>query len=307
MTVFTRATYHALLRSAMTAVIAFVAFPPPAAAAPTASGLAIQRAAAERAANEYVAARRRAAAIEASAAAASERLDALVEEQRVAQDRLSSHVQSSYRYGPMGFLEVITSAASFEEFATRWFFITRINENDAVMLADIKTARARALTQARRLLDLQERAARELRAAEGVAAKARADLASSRAAYAAYRARVNAATSTSPAAKRPSPRYSNRSGTGAWSSAKASHYGRGSWGHRTADGTTVRSDSMIVAHKTLPFGTLVEFEYNGRRAVARVADRGPYVAGRVWDLGPGVIAVLGFNGVHTVRYRIIGR
>jgi rare lipoprotein A (peptidoglycan hydrolase) len=64
---------------------------------------------------------------------------------------------------------------------------------------------------------------------------------------------------------------------------------------------------MIVAHKTLPFGTLVEFEYGGRRAVAVVADRGPYVAGREFDLGPGVARTLGLNGVYTVQYRIVGR
>ncbi len=64
---------------------------------------------------------------------------------------------------------------------------------------------------------------------------------------------------------------------------------------------------MIVAHKTLPFGTLIEFEYHGKRAVARVADRGPHTPGRTFDLGPGVVRVLGFEGVDTVRYRIIGR
>jgi rare lipoprotein A (peptidoglycan hydrolase) len=64
---------------------------------------------------------------------------------------------------------------------------------------------------------------------------------------------------------------------------------------------------MMVAHKTLPFGTLIEFEYGGKRAVARVADRGPHSAEREFDLGPGVVRVLGFNGVHEVRYRIIKR
>jgi len=64
---------------------------------------------------------------------------------------------------------------------------------------------------------------------------------------------------------------------------------------------------MVVAHKTLPFGTLIEFEYQGKRAVARVADRGPHSAGRDFDLGPGVIRVLDFSGVHNVKYRIIKR
>ena len=65
--------------------------------------------------------------------------------------------------------------------------------------------------------------------------------------------------------------------------------------------------SMMVAHRTLPFGTLVEFEYNGKRAVASVEDRGPHVEGRMWDLGPGVVRVLGLAGVDEVRYRVVGR
>ena len=64
---------------------------------------------------------------------------------------------------------------------------------------------------------------------------------------------------------------------------------------------------MIVAHMTLPFGTLIEFEYSGRRAVASVQDRGPHTPGRDFDLGPGVVRVLDFSGVHEVRYRIISQ
>ena len=74
-----------------------------------------------------------------------------------------------------------------------------------------------------------------------------------------------------------------------------------------ANGEVLTPDSMVVAHMTLPFGTLVEFKYNGRRAVATVSDRGPFYAGREFDLGPGIARVLGFEGVHTVQYRIIGR
>ena len=62
---------------------------------------------------------------------------------------------------------------------------------------------------------------------------------------------------------------------------------------------------MMVAHKTLPFHTLIEFEYNGKRAVTSVEDRGPSEKSRMFDLGPGVVRVFGFSGVHPVRYRII--
>ena len=95
-------------------------------------------------------------------------------------------------------------------------------------------------------------------------------------------------------------------GSGAWKKGLASHYSR-TFSGRGANGERIGPYTMMVAHKTLPFGTLVEIEYRGRRAVAKVADRGPHSKERVFDLGPGVVRVLNFNGVHQVRYRIIDR
>jgi rare lipoprotein A len=55
-----------------------------------------------------------------------------------------------------------------------------------------------------------------------------------------------------------------------------------------------------VANKTLPCGTKVTFMYGGRRVTATVDDRGPFVAGRTWDLNQTTAAALGFGGVATV-------
>jgi rare lipoprotein A len=55
-----------------------------------------------------------------------------------------------------------------------------------------------------------------------------------------------------------------------------------------------------VANKTLPCGTQVQLRYGGRTVMATVDDRGPYVAGRTWDLGQSTAAALGFQGVGTV-------
>lgn len=56
-----------------------------------------------------------------------------------------------------------------------------------------------------------------------------------------------------------------------------------------------------VANKALPCGTKVQLRYGGRTVMATVDDRGPYVAGRTWDLGQSTRAALGFNaGVGTV-------
>ncbi len=95
--------------------------------------------------------------------------------------------------------------------------------------------------------------------------------------------------------------------TGDWRSAKASWYGPGFYGRKTASGAVLTTDMMNVAHKSLPFGTRIQFEYKGRSCTAVVNDRGPFVGGRVFDLGPGTARALGFSGVGTVKYRILGR
>ena len=97
------------------------------------------------------------------------------------------------------------------------------------------------------------------------------------------------------------------SGTGAWSTAKVSWYGPGFYGNTMAGGGTLTPTSMVVAHRSMAFGTRIEFQYKGRTCVAVVQDRGPYVSGRLFDLGPGTAKALGFSGVGTVSYRILGR
>lgn len=90
-----------------------------------------------------------------------------------------------------------------------------------------------------------------------------------------------------------------------WQRAKVSWYGPGFIGNTMAGGGTLEWGSMVVAHRSLAFGTRIEFAYNGNTCVAVVMDRGPYVGGRVFDLGPGTAAALGFSGVGVVDYRIL--
>lgn len=65
-----------------------------------------------------------------------------------------------------------------------------------------------------------------------------------------------------------------------------SFYGPGFYGKRTACGHAYTTAILGVAHRTLPCGTLVTFRNpsNGRTITVPVIDRGPYVAGRQWDL-----------------------
>lgn len=100
-------------------------------------------------------------------------------------------------------------------------------------------------------------------------------------------------------------RASAASGTGTWKTARVSWYGPGFYGKTTAHGEVLTPGMMNVAHRTLAFGTRIEFRYNGRTCVAVVNDRGPFIAGRTFDLGPGTASALGFSGVGTVEWRVV--
>ena len=85
-----------------------------------------------------------------------------------------------------------------------------------------------------------------------------------------------------------------------------SWYGPGFYGHRTACGYAYTKTIMGVAHKTLPCGTLVTFKNpkNGRIATVPVIDRGPYVAGRQWDLSGGLCVYLDHCYTGSIYYKI---
>lgn len=101
------------------------------------------------------------------------------------------------------------------------------------------------------------------------------------------------------------PRTPPKPSYGPWASAVVSEYGDGDgfmYAH-TASGATVTPTSLGVANLSLPFGTKIEFCLS-RCVVAVVDDRGPYVAGRLFDLQPAVASAIGFPGLGVVKYRI---
>ena len=79
--------------------------------------------------------------------------------------------------------------------------------------------------------------------------------------------------------------------------AEASWYGGGG---SLACGGSLTSTTMGVANKTLPCGTLVTLRYDGRTVRVPVVDRGPYVAGREFDLTEATKQALGFGSVGQV-------
>ena len=79
-------------------------------------------------------------------------------------------------------------------------------------------------------------------------------------------------------------------------------------GPLAANGEHINTDALTAAHKSLPFGTLVRVtnKRNGRNAVVRINDRGPFINGRVIDLTPAGAQAIGMDGLAPVELTIIG-
>lgn len=84
----------------------------------------------------------------------------------------------------------------------------------------------------------------------------------------------------------------------------ASWYGAPFHGRRASNGEVYDMNKMTAAHRTMAFGTIVKVTnlINGKIAVVRITDRGPFVDNRIIDLsmaaaraiesiGPGVVPV----------------
>jgi rare lipoprotein A (peptidoglycan hydrolase) len=87
--------------------------------------------------------------------------------------------------------------------------------------------------------------------------------------------------------------------------ASVSWYGPGFYGNRTACGKTLTTTLLGVANKTLPCGTMVSFRNpsNGTTITVPVVDRGPYVAGRQWDLTAGACKAISHCFTGPLQWR----
>lgn len=90
---------------------------------------------------------------------------------------------------------------------------------------------------------------------------------------------------------------------------RASWYGPGFHGRRTASGERFDQHALTLASRHLPFGTRVRVVNlkTGRSAVGRVNDRGPFHPGRGADLSRALARRIGMNGTARVRLEILPR
>src|SRR5579863_6978239 len=87
---------------------------------------------------------------------------------------------------------------------------------------------------------------------------------------------------------------------------KASWYGFPFHGRRAADGEIFDMNSLVAAHRTLPFGSILRVTNlnNGRDVQVRVIDRGPFVGDRILDLARAAAVALDMIGTGTAPVRI---
>ena len=87
---------------------------------------------------------------------------------------------------------------------------------------------------------------------------------------------------------------------------KASWYGPGHIGKKTANGEIFTGRLRTAAHRDLPMGAVVRVldKNTGRSVVVRINDRGPYVEGRELDVSYAVAKKLGIDHRGTAKVRL---
>jgi len=91
---------------------------------------------------------------------------------------------------------------------------------------------------------------------------------------------------------------------------EASWYGLEERGRPSASGETMDPGAMTAAHRTLPFGTILDVTDldTGKTVRVRINDRGPFARGRIIDLSHEAARRLGIlnRGVAPVAITVVG-
>jgi rare lipoprotein A len=86
----------------------------------------------------------------------------------------------------------------------------------------------------------------------------------------------------------------------------ASWYGHPYHGRASSSGEIYDMEKLTAAHRTLPFGAVVEVRNldNGRTVSVRINDRGPFVDGRIIDLSRAAAREIRMLGPGTAKVRL---
>lgn len=87
---------------------------------------------------------------------------------------------------------------------------------------------------------------------------------------------------------------------------RASYYADKFHGKKTSSGKIYHRDSLTCAHKTYPFGTLLEVKNpeNGKSVIVEVTDRGPFSKNRIIDLSYAAAQQLGILNQGVVHVEL---
>jgi rare lipoprotein A len=86
----------------------------------------------------------------------------------------------------------------------------------------------------------------------------------------------------------------------------ASWYGKPYDGRRAADGEIYDMETMVAAHRTMPFQTRLRVRNlaNGKTVEVRIIDRGPFVGGRIIDLSHAAAREIDMIGTGTAQVEL---
>jgi rare lipoprotein A len=87
----------------------------------------------------------------------------------------------------------------------------------------------------------------------------------------------------------------------------ASWYGHPYHGRQAADGEIYDMETMVAAHRTLPFNTWVRvYNLDNEKTVdVRIIDRGPFIDGRIIDLSHAAAQKVAMIGPGTAHVRVV--
>jgi rare lipoprotein A len=89
----------------------------------------------------------------------------------------------------------------------------------------------------------------------------------------------------------------------------ASWYGKEYHGQKTSSGEIFNMYDLTAAHRTLPFGTIVDvYSYDTNKTVkVRINDRGPFLPKRIIDLSYQAAKELGILNIGIAKVKIISK